>query len=78
MRVWVLAALGMVSRDVLVLASELARTRRAYADLVAACRAGMLAARDGEADPWRYVAEELPAVPAGHPLTKSGGGGAGG
>ena len=71
----VLAALGTVSRDVLALAGELARTRRAYADLVAGCRAGMLAAGEGEADPWRYVADELPPVPPGHPLANSAGGG---
>jgi len=47
---------------------ELSRVRRAYADLVAACRAALLAYQEGEQDPWWYLRDELPAPPPGHPL----------
>jgi hypothetical protein len=63
-----LAALRTIHVEVLSLVGELALARRAYADLVAACRAGLLALRDGETDPWQYLAEELPPAPPGHPL----------
>ena len=48
--------------------------RRAYADLLAACRAALLAHGEGEADPWWYLRDELPPAPHGHPLARSGGG----
>jgi hypothetical protein len=38
----------------------LAHARRAYADLVAACRAALNAWADGEPDPLWYVRDELP------------------
>ena len=47
---------------------ELIRVRRAYTNLVAACRAALLAAQEGEQDPWWYLRDELPAPPPGHPL----------
>lgn len=46
----------------------LAELRRAYANLVAACRAALSARRDGEPYPWRYIEDELPPPPPGHPL----------
>lgn len=57
-------------RDVPLLVTELVQVRRAYADLVAACRAGLVARRDGEPEEsaWRYLTDELPAAPLGHPL----------
>ncbi|WP_173078253.1 hypothetical protein [Phytohabitans rumicis] len=42
------------------LQSRLAAVRRAYADLVAACRAALGAHADGEADPLVYLRDELP------------------
>ena len=62
------AALRTIQVEALTLVGELALARRAYADLVAACRAGLLAHRDGEPDAWCYLTEELPPAPAGHPL----------
>lgn len=61
------------SCDVPALVIEVERLRLAYADLVAACRAGLLA--ELERDPaagsgWDYVADELPPAPAGHPLAR--------
>jgi len=50
------------------LGAQLGAFRRAYANLVAACRAALLAQRDGEADPWAYLRDELPEPPPGHPL----------
>ena len=47
---------------------ELSRVRRAYADLVAACRAALLAYQEGEQDPWWYLRDQLPTPPPGHPL----------
>jgi len=38
----------------------LADERRRYADLLAAVRAALGAARDGEADPFAYLRDELP------------------
>lgn len=70
-----LAALRKLNVEALSLAGELAlahraqaEARRAYADLVAACRAGLLAVRDGDSQAWRFLADELPEAPAGHPL----------
>lgn len=53
--------------------------RRAYADLVAACRAALAARADGEpdADAWAYIVDELPPAPPGHPLHHSGRDGSG-
>lgn len=62
------SALRTIQVEALTLVGELALARRAYADLVAACRAGLLAHRDGESDAWCYLADELPPAPAGHPL----------
>jgi hypothetical protein len=65
-----IAALADSVRDVPALVAELVVLRRVYADLVAACRAGLLARRDGETDAacWSYVTSELPSPPPGHPL----------
>ena len=70
-----LAALRKLNVETLTLAGDLALAqqaltdqRRAYADLVAACRAGLLAAGEGDPDPWGYIVDELPAAPEGHPL----------
>lgn len=61
--------------DLPVLVGEVRRLRVAlwtvrlqYADLVAAGRAALLAAADGEPDPWGYLRDELPPAPPGHPL----------
>jgi hypothetical protein len=62
------AALRTIHVEALSLVAELALARRSYADLVAACRAGLLAMLDGEPDAWHYLAEELPPAPPGHPL----------
>lgn len=58
-----------------VLAVEVRRLRAAlwavrirYANLVAAGRATLVAAADGEADPLAYLRDELPPAPPGHPL----------
>lgn len=48
--------------------AEVRRLRLAYAQLVAACWAGLAAARDGDPDPWRYIREQVPPAPAGHPF----------
>lgn len=57
-------------RDLPLLVTELVQVRRAHADLVAACRAGLVARQDGELDEsaWRYITDELPPAPLGHPL----------
>lgn len=68
------AELGEVYREVEHLDGMLRRTRRVYADLVAACRAALAADADGEPDPLSYVRDELPDAPPGHPLNTSGGG----
>ena len=47
---------------------EHTRVRQAYTNLVAACRAALLAAAEGEQDPWWYLRDELPPPPPGHPL----------
>lgn len=56
------------SCDVPELVTEVERLRAEYADLVAACRAGLLAERDGDPWAWEFVADALPPAPAGHPL----------
>jgi hypothetical protein len=45
--------------DVTALAAALTRTRRAYADLLAAARATLGAHNDGEPDPLSYLRDEL-------------------
>lgn len=56
------------SCDVPRLLIEVERLRRDYADLVAACRAGLLAKIEGDALAWDYVSDALPPAPPGHPL----------
>ncbi|MEV6416096.1 hypothetical protein [Kribbella sp. NPDC051718] len=63
----------MSSRDVPVLVAEINRLALRYADLVAACRAGLIAEMEGDPAAWDYVADELPPAPAGHPLWRRGG-----
>jgi hypothetical protein len=57
-------------RDIPLLVTELVQLRRGYADLVAACRAGLVARHDGQSEEsaWRYITDELPPAPLGHPL----------
>jgi hypothetical protein len=62
------------SLDVPLLIAEVERLALKYANLVAACRAGLLdALENGEApewsDAWRYIIDELPPVPETHPLS---------
>jgi hypothetical protein len=64
------AELADLAARVSRLETMLAHIRRVYADLVAACRAALTAAADGEPDPLSYVRDELPAAPEGHPLAK--------
>jgi hypothetical protein len=63
------AELEELASTVNALETMLARTRRAYADLLAACRAALTAHADGEADPWWYLRDQLPPAPPGHPLS---------
>jgi hypothetical protein len=69
-----LAAVVVAVADVPVLLGEVRRLRTGlwaarlrYANLVAAGRATLGAAADGEVDPLCYLRDELPALPAGHP-----------
>jgi hypothetical protein len=69
-----LAALVVAVVDVPVLAAEvrrlrtrLATLRLRYANLVAAGRATLGAAADGEGDPLACLRDELPPLPPGHP-----------
>ena len=78
-------AVMSVMLDVPVLVGELRRLRvqvwtlrLRYADLVAAGRAALLAAAEGEPNPWAYLVDELPAPPPGHPLHRDGHGSPGG
>ncbi|MGH3992509.1 MAG: hypothetical protein ACRDSN_08590 [Pseudonocardiaceae bacterium] len=48
--------------------AALAIMRLRYANLVAAGRATLVAAADGEADPLAYLRDELPPAPPDHPL----------
>lgn len=50
------------------LSTALAAVELAYANLVAAGRATLLADADGEPDPLSYLRDELPPAPPGHPL----------
>ncbi|WP_344151690.1 hypothetical protein [Kribbella yunnanensis] len=60
------------SCDVPRLIAEVERVAMRYADLVAACRAGVFfAIENGDADwmgSWQFVLDELPPVPVTHPL----------
>lgn len=61
-------ALVVSSCDVPGLVTEVERLALRYADLVAACRAGLVAEMEGDPAAWEYVADELPPAPAGHRL----------
>lgn len=65
------------SCDVPGLVAEVTRLALRYADLVAACRAGLVAHMEGDPAAWEYVADELPPAPAGHPLWQREGSGGG-
>jgi hypothetical protein len=61
--------------DIPVLVAEIERLRWRYADLVGACRAGLLAAAEGNelgdsGSAWIYVCDELSAPPDFHPLSR--------
>lgn len=63
------ALIGAVER----LHTENHTLRLVLADLVAACRAGLLVAAEhgdpiGTDSAWEYVTDQLPPAPAGHPL----------
>ncbi|MGZ0147954.1 hypothetical protein ACXJJ3_12865 [Kribbella sp. WER1] len=65
----------MSACDVPRLIAEVHRLALRYADLVAACRAGLLdAAENGDnpqsSDAWRFVLDELPPLPETHPLAQ--------
>jgi hypothetical protein len=57
------AAIPALCAEVDFLYQLLADERRRYADLLAAVRAALGAAHDGEADPLAYLREELPDEP---------------
>jgi hypothetical protein len=57
------AAITALCAEVDFLYQLLADERRRYADLLAAVRAALGAAHDGEADPLAYLREELPDEP---------------
>ncbi|QNE18879.1 hypothetical protein F1D05_14385 [Kribbella qitaiheensis] len=59
--------------DVPELVTKVERLASRYANLVAACRAGLVwAVENGDPTdrdtPWGFVADALPPAPAGHPL----------
>lgn len=62
------AAVVVVAAHEAAAGHRVRRSARLYADLVAACRAGLLAAQEGDSDPWWYLRDELPPAPPGHPL----------
>jgi hypothetical protein len=61
------------SCDVPRLIAEVQRVAMRYADLVAACRAGIFfAIENGDADwmgSWQFVLDELPPPPVSHPMS---------
>ncbi|MFI5729877.1 hypothetical protein ACIA49_07105 [Kribbella sp. NPDC051587] len=61
------------SCDVPRLIAEVERVAMRYADLVAACRAGIFfAIENGDADwlgSWQFVLDELPPAPVSHPMS---------
>jgi hypothetical protein len=57
---YALADTGRLAAEVARLSAELAETRLDRANLLAAMRAALAAAGDGEADPLAYLRDELP------------------
>lgn len=51
--------LWLAAADIPVLLAELSRTRMTHANLLAAARATVAAAKDGETDPLYYLLDEL-------------------